>query len=258
MCVCVVAGNNGQPGIRGLQGLPGQPGTPGSFGDPGPKGPLGPTGLDGNTGYTGQQGMVGDRGTPGATGATGDPGPTGPGGVLGPRGATGQPGDIGDPGRRGLAGEPGPQGQRGATGPSGSQGDKGATGMSIYTPLSLCVVVILLLTHCGWLGSRVVSVLDSCAVGPGFKSVGISKEWCKVDTPLLHTTNGKYHMACRFMSFPVTLDDLEVIRLLPDLSNAIRRPFTRHFAQFQLTRHLFPYRVSGSTLTVVGRSQLLA
>jgi len=46
--------------------------------------------------------------------------------------------------------------------------------------------------------------------------VVMSKKWCKIDTLLLHTTNRKYHMAYRFMPFPMTL---KVIRLLQDLSD---------------------------------------
>ena len=36
-----------------------------------------------------------------------------------------------------------------------------------------------------------------------------SKKWCNIDTLLLHTTNKKHHMACRFVPFPVTLNDVE-------------------------------------------------
>ena len=39
--------------------------------------------------------------------------------------------------------------------------------------------------------------------------VVVSKKWCEIDTMLLHTTNGKYHMAYLFMPFPMTLCDLE-------------------------------------------------
>ena len=63
--------------------------------------------------------------------------------------------------------------------------------------------------------------------------VVVSKIVCKIDTLLLHTTNRRYHMAYRFVSFPVTL---KVIRLLQDLSNVIWWTFARHFARFQLKR----------------------
>jgi len=55
--------------------------------------------------------------------------------------------------------------------------------------------------------------------------VVVSKKWCEIDTLLLHTTNRKYHMAYRFVPFQVTLN---VIRLLQDLSYAVRRTFVRH------------------------------
>jgi len=52
--------------------------------------------------------------------------------------------------------------------------------------------------------------------------VVVSKKWCKIDTFLLHT-NGKYHMAYRFVLFAMTFD--EVIRVLQDLWNAIWKKF---------------------------------
>jgi len=52
--------------------------------------------------------------------------------------------------------------------------------------------------------------------------VVVSKKWCKIDTLSLHTTDRKYHIAYCFWPFPVTLDDLEVIRLLKDLSNTLQ------------------------------------
>jgi len=39
--------------------------------------------------------------------------------------------------------------------------------------------------------------------------VVVSKKWREIDTLLLYTTNRKYHMACLFVPFSVTLDDLE-------------------------------------------------
>jgi len=39
--------------------------------------------------------------------------------------------------------------------------------------------------------------------------VVVSKKWREIDTLLLHTTNRKYHVACVFVPFPVTFDDLE-------------------------------------------------
>ena len=39
--------------------------------------------------------------------------------------------------------------------------------------------------------------------------VVVSKKWCKIDTLLLQTTNRKRHMAYPFVSFSMTLDDLQ-------------------------------------------------
>jgi len=63
--------------------------------------------------------------------------------------------------------------------------------------------------------------------------VGLSKKWCQIDMLLLHTTDRKYHIAYWFWPFPVTVDDIEVIRLLQDLSNAIRRKFVRYLKIFR-------------------------
>ena len=63
--------------------------------------------------------------------------------------------------------------------------------------------------------------------------VVVSKIVCEIDTLFLHTINRRYHMAYRFVPFPVTL---KVIRLLQDLSNAIWWTFAWHFARFQLKR----------------------
>ena len=61
-----------------------------------------------------------------------------------------------------------------------------------------------------------------------------------MDTLLLCTTNGKYHpMADRYVQFPVTLDDLEGhLSVAGHIRNATRLTVVRHFAQFQLTRHI--------------------
>jgi len=40
-------------------------------------------------------------------------------------------------------------------------------------------------------------------------NVVVSKNWCRIDTLLLHTSNRKYHMAYRFVPSPVTLGNLE-------------------------------------------------
>jgi len=37
----------------------------------------------------------------------------------------------------------------------------------------------------------------------------VSQKWCKIDTFLMHATDSKCHMACRFVPFPVTLNDLD-------------------------------------------------
>ena len=37
----------------------------------------------------------------------------------------------------------------------------------------------------------------------------VSKKWCKIDMLLLHNTNRKYHIAYRFVPFPMTLDNFE-------------------------------------------------
>jgi len=41
------------------------------------------------------------------------------------------------------------------------------------------------------------------------RKVVVSKKWCKIDTLLLQTTNRKRHMAYPFVSFSMTLDDLQ-------------------------------------------------
>ena len=53
--------------------------------------------------------------------------------------------------------------------------------------------------------------------------VAVSKKWREIDTLLLYTTKRKYHMAYLFVSFPVTLDDLE-----GHLPNAGQMQFDEH------------------------------
>jgi len=67
--------------------------------------------------------------------------------------------------------------------------------------------------------------------------VVVSKKLREIDTFLLHTTNRKYHMAypCHFQVPWITL---KVIRIMPDLANAIRRTLVRHLAWFQLSRRV--------------------
>ena len=39
--------------------------------------------------------------------------------------------------------------------------------------------------------------------------VVVSKKWCEIDTLSLHATNRKYHIAYLFVTFPMTLVNLE-------------------------------------------------
>jgi len=55
------------------------------------------------------------------------------------------------------------------------------------------------------------------------------RKMSRIYTLLLHTSNRMYHIAYQLLPSPVTLN---VVRLLQDLSNAIRRTFVRHFARF--------------------------
>jgi len=55
------------------------------------------------------------------------------------------------------------------------------------------------------------------------------RKMSRIYTLLLHTSNRMYHIAYRLLPSPVTLN---VVRLLQDLSNALRRTFVRHFARF--------------------------
>jgi len=62
--------------------------------------------------------------------------------------------------------------------------------------------------------------------------VVVSKKWCKIDTFLLHT-NGKYHMAYRFVLFAMTFDDLGGHSRVAGLVKCNLKKICGHFA-FQL------------------------
>jgi len=134
----------------------------------------------------GVEGRVGPRGTPGAAGNTGFTG------AIGPVGAQGPPGATGGVDAQGMRGDVGNAGPIGATGQPGARGLPGTKGPSVATHFSLSLSACRLLCRLEensigdnsralngrvfsegtirceitWLGSRVVSVLDSGAVGP--------------------------------------------------------------------------------------------
>jgi len=58
--------------------------------------------------------------------------------------------------------------------------------------------------------------------------VVVSKKWHEIDTLLLYTTNRKYHIACLFVPFSMTLENLEGHSPNAGLINAIRQTFVRH------------------------------
>jgi len=60
----------------------------------------------------------------------------------------------------------------------------------------------------------------------------VSKKWREIDTLLLHTTNGKYHMAYLFVPFPMTLDDLEGHLPNAGLIKCNYKHLCRHLAWF--------------------------
>ena len=62
--------------------------------------------------------------------------------------------------------------------------------------------------------------------------VVVSKKWRKIGTLLLQTTNRKYHMAYRFVPFPVTWMTLKMN--VVELFKCNSTNFVRHFARFQL------------------------
>ena len=63
----------------------------------------------------------------------------------------------------------------------------------------------------------------------------VSEKLHNIDTLLLHTTDRKYHMACRFVPLLMTL---KVTDLLQCFSNATQRTFVQHYTWFQLTDHV--------------------
>ena len=65
--------------------------------------------------------------------------------------------------------------------------------LSIASNLTLCAPLIVV----GSLGSRVVSVLDSGAVGPGFKS---QPRRCRVTRQTVHTHCASVHQAAKLVA----------------------------------------------------------
>ena len=70
-------------------------------------------------------------------------------------------------------------------------------------PTVFVVIVIFLQTYCskvvvvGWLGSRVVSVLDSGAEGPGFESQSLSGNSLR---QTVHTHRASVHQAAKLVA----------------------------------------------------------
>ena len=79
---------------------------------------------------------------------------------------------------------------------------------------------------------------EDCVLSPYVVCWFLSgKKWREIiHRSLIHITNMKYHIAYLFVSFLMTLENIEGHS--QDLSNAIRRTFVRHSARFQLTRRV--------------------
>ena len=66
-------------------------------------------------------------------------------------------------------------------------------------------------------------------------TVVVCKKSCNINMLLLHTTNRKCHIACRFMPFSVTLNDLEGHSVVAGLFKYNLTIICTSFACFQLT-----------------------
>jgi len=70
------------------------------------------------------------------------------------------------------------------------------------------------------------------------ESVAVSKKLCRIHTLLLHTSNRKYHMAYRFVSFSMTLGDFEGHWPVAGLIKCNSTNICATFRTVQLTRRV--------------------
>ena len=107
----------------------------------------------------------------------------------------------------------------------------GHTTNSNLCTAALAVYLLLFSASCylgrsvlGWLGSRVVSVLDSGAEGPGFKS---QSQRCQVTVfgKTVHTHHAFVHQAAKLISALLTAKNRDHLRN-PMLSNEVLATFT--------------------------------